>query len=370
MQIIEVVDKRDLKDFVKFPFDLYRDHPVWVPPLRIMANREFDRKKNGFFEHADAAFFMVKDGDRVLGRIAAFINLNYLKHYDDKVGFFGSFESVDDQEVARLLVHGACDWLKERGMDLIRGPYNFTSQSTGCLIEGFDQAQICLSPYNYPYYDRILRSTELVKIRDLNAYYGDSLERYTFPDRFTRYAELLMKRYGVTVRTLQKMRLHDDILDLIRVGNQASSGNWGFVPADEAEVDEIVRSFKPVMDPDAVFLMYKGETPIGYAIALPDINRIIKKLDGRLFPFGIFRLKYGVKRLREYRLLGLGLVPQYQSKALDTLLYYSIFKSLIKKHARLEANWVLESNYKMNHALVKLNMKLTKRYRLYQKPLD
>jgi len=369
MQLIEVVDKKDLKDFVKLPFDLYRDHPVWVPPLKIMANREFDREKNGFFEHARAAFFMVKDGDRVLGRIAAFLNLNYMKHYDDKVGFFGSFESVDDQEAARLLVDASCDWLKSKGMRFIRGPYNFMSQSTGCLIEGFDQAQICMTPYNRPYYDRLLLGTGLEKIRDLNAYYGDSLEQYVFPERFTRYAERLMERYDVTVRTLNTKRFHDDVLDLIRVGNQASSRNWGFVPIDEAEVDELVRSFKPVMDPDAVFLMYKDETPIGYAIALPDINRIIRKMNGRLLPFGIFRFKYGVKRLREYRLLGLGLVPQYQSKALDTLLYYSIFKSLTKKHARLEANWVLDNNHKMNHALIKLNMRLTKRYRLYQKPL-
>jgi len=369
MQVIEVVEKKDLKDFVRFPYDLYRDHPVWVPPLKMMANREFDREKNGFFEHAEAAFFMVRDGDRVLGRIAAFLNLNYMKYYDDKVGFFGSFESVDDQDVTDLLVESACDWLKAKGMRFIRGPYNFTSQSTGCLIEGFDQAQICLSPYNYPYYDKLLLETGLEKIRDLNAYYGDSLERYEFPERFTRYAERLMERYGVTVRALRIDRLHGDVLDIIRVGNQASSGNWGFVPVDEAEVDELVRSFKPVMDPDAVFLMYKGDIPIGYAIALPDINRIIKKLNGRILPFGIFRLKFGVKRLREYRLFGLGLVPEYQSKALDTLLYYSIFRSLIKKQARLEANWVLDVNHKMNHALVKLQMKLTKRYRLYQKPL-
>lgn len=378
-EIIEVNEKGDLKDFVKFPYDLYRGHAVWVPPLFIMAKKEFDRDKNGYFRHADAVFFTARSkktngakGGRgkVLGRIAAFVNHNYLKHYDDLIGFFGSFECVDDPEVAAALVEAAARFLKSKGLEFIRGPYNFTSQSTGLLIKGFDQPQTVLSPYNYPYYENLIEKSGLKKIVDLNAYYGDVLENYKFPDRFIRHYDKLKKRYGVEVRTINLKRIYDDVKAIIEVGNQASAGNWGFIPVDEPEIDEIVEDFKLLTDPDAVFLMEKGNRPIGYAVALPDVNIIIKKLNGRLFPFGIFRLKLGYKKLREYRLFGLGLIPEFQSKALDTLLYYNVFDNLYKKNARLEASWILETNKKMNQALQKMNFKLVKKFRVYQENID
>jgi hypothetical protein len=335
-----------------------------------MVNKEFDRERNGYFKHADAVFFMaVDDKGNVLGRIAAFVNHNYLKHYDDAVGFFGSFECIDDDDVAKGLLDRSARFLKSRGLEFIRGPYNFTSQSTGFLIEGFDQPQTVLSPYNLPYYGGLMEKCGLKKIRDLNAYYGDVLENYKFPDRFIRHYDYLVKRYGVRVRNIDLKNIEEDVRKIIHVGNLASAGNWGFIPVDEPEIDEIVSDFRLLTDPDAVFIMEKGDEPIGYAVALPDVNIIIKKLNGRLFPFGIFRLKFGYRKLREYRLFGLGLVPKYQKKALDTLIYYHVFDGLYKKNARLEASWVLETNKRMNQALIKMNFKLVKKFRVYQADL-
>ncbi len=369
-EIVEVNQKRDLKDFIQFPYDLYRGHPVWVPPLRRMVNKEFDRERNGYFRHADAVFFMaVGETGKVLGRIAAFVNHNYLKHYDDAVGFFGSFECIDNVEVAKGLIDKSARFLKGRGLNFIRGPYNFTSQSTGFLIEGFDQPQTVLSPYNLPYYGELMEESGLKKIMDLNAYYGDVLEDYKFPERFMRHYDYLTKKYGVRVRNIDMKKVEEDVGKIIHVGNLASAGNWGFVPVDEPEIDEIVNDFRLLSDPEAVFIMEKGEEAIGYAVALPDVNIIIKKLNGRLFPFGIFRLKFGYRKLREYRLFGLGLVPEYQRKALDTLLYFHVFDGLYKKNARLEASWVLETNKRMNQALVKMNFKLVKKFRVYQADL-
>jgi hypothetical protein len=368
-EIVEVNEKSDLKDFVNFPYDLYRGHPIWVPPLKSMAKKEFDREKNGYFKHADAVFFQATN-EKMVGRIAAFVNYNYLKHYDDKVGFFGSFECIDDGEVAKGLVDASARFLKGRGLDFIRGPYNFTSQSTGLLIEGFDQPQTVLSPYNLPYYRGLLEGAGLDKIMDLNAYYGDVLEDYKFPERFQRHYDLLSKRYGVKVRTIDMSNIEEDVKKIVEVGNKASAGNWGFIPVDDPEIGEIVNDFRLLADPDAVFIMEKGERPVGYAVALPDVNIIIKKLNGRLFPFGIFRLKFGFKRLREYRLFALGLIPEFQNKALDTLLYFRVFDSLYKKNARLEASWIVESNKKMNQALVNMNFKLVKKFRVYQAEID
>ena len=267
------------------------------------------------------------------------------------------------------LIKKSAGWLKERGLKYIRGPYNFVSQSVGFIIEGFDQPHTVLSPYNHDYYDELMKSTGLEKIVDLNSYYGDTLEDYVFPERFLRYYDLLSKRYGVSVRTLNLKRLHDDVRAIIQIGNLASANNWGFVPVESPEIGDIVKDFKMLADPDAVFLMEKGDRTIGYAVALPDVNIIIKKLNGRLFPTGFIRLKFGARKLREYRLFGMGIIPEFQKRALDTILYYHIFKNLNAKNARVEASWVLENNMRMNHALVKLKMKLVKKYRVYQMPL-
>lgn len=369
IEIVEVESGRDLKKFIEFPYKFYKGHPIWVPPLKYSVKREFDRKRNNFFRHADAAFFIAKSKGEVKGRIAAFVNHNHLNYYKDDVGFFGSFESVEDKEVSGPLFDAAADWLKKRGLKFIRGPYNFVSQSVGFVIMGFDQPHTVLSPYNYPYYGDLAESSGLKKIMDMNAYYGDSLEDYFFPERFVRHIDRLKKRYGVTVRTIDMKNLHDDVLAIIKVGNLASANNWGFVPVESPEIGDIVKDFSMIVDPDAVFIMEKGDKPIGYAVALPDANIIIKKLGGKLFPFGIFRLKYGIKRLREYRLWGLGLIPEYQSKALDTLLYYHVFKNLYKKDARIEASWIVETNMKMNQAIVNLGLELVKKFRVYQKPL-
>ena len=369
VEIVEVESKRDLKKFIELPYKLYKGHPVWVPPLKFSAKKEFDREKNNFFRHADAAFFIANSNGDVKGRIAAFVNHNHLNYYKDDVGFFGSFECVNDKEVAGALFDAAANWLRGKGLKFIRGPYNFVSQSVGFVIMGFDQPHTVLSPYNYEYYGELAESSGLKKIMDMNAYYGDSLEDYFFPERFVRHMDRLKKRYGVVVRTLNMKNIHDDVLSIIKVGNLASANNWGFVPVESPEIGDIVKDFSMIVDPDAVFIMEKDGEPIGYAVALPDVNIIIKKLNGRLFPLGILRLKYGIKRLREYRLWGLGLIPKYQSKALDTILYYNVFKNLYKKDARVEASWILENNMKMNQAIINLGLKLVKKFRVYQKPL-
>jgi len=369
VEVIEVSAKRDLTRFIDLPYELYKGHPIWVPPLRISTSREFDRERNNFFRHAEAAFFLTVSDGKVLGRIAAFVNHGHLKRYNDGVGFFGSYESVNDPDVAESLYDRSRRWLKKRGLKFIRGPYNFTSQNVGFVIMGFEQPHTVLSPYNPPYYNDLAEKSGLKKIIDMNAYYGDSLENYVFPPRFIRHYEFLARRYGVSVRNINLKNMYEDVADIIDVANRASANNWGFVPAESPEIGDIVRDFKLLVDPEGVFIMERGGEPIGYAVALPDVNIIIKKLNGRLFPFGFFKLKYGVKHLREYRLWGLGLIPEYQGKALDTLLYYHIFQKLYRKNARLEASWVLETNKKMNQAIINLKLKLIKKFRVYQMPV-
>jgi len=366
LDVIEVTGNRELKQFIRFPYDLYKNHPVWVPPLKLFASREFDRKKNRFFKKCDAAVFIAKRNGIVKGRIAAFVHHGYIEYWKVPLGFFGSFESINDRQVSQALFSTATDWLKTRGMEAVRGPFNFTSQNIGFLVAGFDQPHTVLSPYNFPYYDELVKDAGFTVNMEMNGYYGDVLEHYVFPERFMKHYNYLTTRYDVRVRGIDLQKIRHDVAIILKVANDANWGDWN-VPAEESEVDSIVKDFSRIVDPECVLIMERGSVPIGYAIAMPDVNIIIKKLNGRLFPFGIFRLKSGVKKLREYRLWGLGLIKEYQSKALDTLLYYHVFQVLARKNARLEASWIRDDNHKMNQALVNLNMKLVKKFRVYEK---
>jgi hypothetical protein len=370
VDVSEVIDKEDLKDFIQFPYDLYRDHPVWVPPLRFTAKREFDRKKNGFFKGCDAALFIARRNGIVKGRIAAFVNHAYIKFWKEPLGFFGSFESINDREVSRALFGAAADWLFARKMKLMRGPLNFTSQSVGFLVAGFDRPHTVLSPYNFPYYDLLAKDAGLEKNMDINGYWGDCRDRYVFPERFVRHYETLIDRHRVHVRPIDQKKIPQEVRTILSVANASNRGEWNYIPVDESEVDSIVSDFSNIADPECVFIMEKGTKAVGYAVALPDINVIIKGLNGSLFPFGFLKIKLGAKQLREYRLLGLGLIPDFQNKALDTLLYYHIYRALSKKNACLDASWVREDNHKMNRALVKLRLKLVKKFRVYQKQIE
>ncbi|MBN2225582.1 MAG: hypothetical protein JW765_12970 [Deltaproteobacteria bacterium] len=369
IDVIEVAGGRDLADFIRFPYDLYKNHPIWVPPLKVLAAREFDRRKNGFFKKCDAALFLARRNGVVKGRIAAFVHHGYIDYWKVPLGFFGSFESINDREVSRALFSAAADWLKSKKMADIRGPFNFTSQNIGFLVAGFSQPHTVLSPYNFPYYDELVKDAGFTINMEMNGYYGDVLEHYVFPDRFMKHYNYLAKRYNVRVRGINLKKIRDEVTTILAIANDANRGDWN-VPAGESEIDSIIKDFSGIVDPDCVFIMEQDTVPIGYAIALPDVNVIIKKLNGRLFPFGIFRIKLGVKKIREYRLWGLGLIKEFQNKALDTLLYYHIFHVLSEKHARLEASWIREDNYKMNQALVNLHMKLVKKFRVYQKKID
>lgn len=370
VDVIEVTGGRDLADFVRFPYDLYKNRPVWVPPLKILAGREFNRRKNGFFKSCDAAFFLARRQGVVRGRIAAFVHQGYIDYWREPLGFFGSFESTNEKEVSRALFSAAVDWLKVREMKAVRGPLNFTSQSVGFLVAGFDQPHTILSPYNFPYYDDLARDAGFIRNMQMGGYYGDVQEHYVFPERFMRHYNYLVERYRVRVRKVDRRRIRDEVKTILAVANDANEGEWNFIPTEESQVDTIVKDFKDIVDPECVFIMERAGTPIGYAIALPDVNVIIKKLNGRLFPFGIFRIKLGVKKIREYRIWGLGLIKEFQNKALDTLLYYHIFHVLSRKNARLEASWIREDNYKMNRAVVNLHLKLVKEFRVYQKKID
>ncbi len=367
MQVRPVRHKNDLRHFVELPYRLYRDDPVWVAPLRSEQWAQFDPRRNPMLEHCTYELFLLWDRDSVVGRIAAFVDHLGVQTWKEPVGLFGSYECVDDERGSRLLLETARSWLQERGMGVMRGPWSFASQEWGLVVEGFTPSPVLLAPYNPPYYNDQLTAFGLRKAKDLLVYYADVAEGYRIPERYLTLTDQVQKRYGVRVRAVDMRRLEQEVATIIQVSNRSIAHNWGYYPVTEAEGRALARDLKQIVNPQAVLIAEgpDGEA-IGFAIAIPDVNVLLRGLNGRLLPFGWLKLLWGLPRLRQYRFWALGVVPEYQRRAVDALLYRRIHEALAPRNVRMEVNYVLEDNAPMNNALRRLGVKDLRRYRVYE----
>jgi GNAT superfamily N-acetyltransferase len=332
------------------------------------------RTKNPFFEHAEAEYFIAeRDGD-VVGRIAAISNRLHNETHEDRVGFFGFFESIDDQDVANALLEAAAGWCRALGHDVLRGPTSFSvNDECGLLVDGFDTPPALMMPHNPPYYIGLLERGGLVKAKDLWVYQGGSEQGYVpVPERLARATEMIRQRQGITLRSLNMKNFEGEVERIKELYNSAWEKNWGFVPMTEHEIDHLAEQFKPVVIPEMVPMAEKDGKLIGFGIALPDLNVIFRtNRSGRLFPM-ILRLLWALKmkRIRRARILLLGVVPAYRGKGVDAMLYHWIWtKSAERGIYWGEAGWILEDNPAMNAGLEKMTFRVYKTYRLYDRRL-
>jgi GNAT superfamily N-acetyltransferase len=265
-----------------------------------------------------------------------------------------------------MLLETAAVWLRNRGMNIMRGPWSFVSQEWGLVIEGFTPSPVVMAPYNPPYYIDHLTSFNLHKIKDLLVYYISVKEGYTIPDRIMTLTDDVAKRYGVNVRQVDMKHYDEDVQKVIDLSNRSLINNWGYTSVTRAEAEAV--DLKPIIQPKGVIFAEDAEgKPVGFAIALPDANRLLKGLNGHLFPFGWLKLLLGLPKLRSYRLFALGVIPEYHGKGIDSLLYRALCESLYTPDTWMEINYVLEDNAPMNNAIIKLNAKPLRRYRVYEK---
>ncbi|HYF38065.1 MAG TPA: hypothetical protein VD930_00160 [Gemmatimonadales bacterium] len=332
------------------------------------------RTKNPFFEHAQAEYFIAERNGEVVGRIAAISNRLHNETHDDRVGFFGFFETIDDQEVANALFDAAGDWCRALGHDVLRGPASFSvNDECGLLVDGFDTPPALMMPHNPRYYIGLVERAGFVKAKDLWVYQGGSMDRYVpVPERLARATEMIRQRQGITLRALNMKDFEGEVERIKELYNSAWEKNWGFVPMTEHEIDHLAEQFKPVVIPELVPMAEKDGKLIGFGIALPDLNVIFRtNRSGRLFPM-IFRLLWALKmkRIRRARILLLGVVPAYQGKGVDAMLYHWIWtKSGERGIYWGEAGWILEDNPAMNAGLEKMTFRVYKTYRLYDRRL-
>ena len=368
MHVSPVTTSADRKAFINLPYQLYRDDPVWVPPLKSELNAQFDPARNPFLDHCEHTLFLLMDNDgRPIGRIAAFIDHLALEHWKEQIGLFGYFECAAGQEGADMLLGAARDWLRQHGMAAMRGPWTFVSQEWGLVIEGFTPSPCIMAPYNPPRYNDLVTGFGLKKAKDLVAYEIDVAKGYRIPRRIIELTRDVASRYGITTRQVNMKDFDNEVNRIVDLSNASIGDNWSFVPVTNDEIHAMAKDLKPVIHPRGViFAEDRDGNTIGFGLAIPDVNVILKNMNGSLLPLGWARLLWQLPRLRKYRMFALGVMPQYQGKAVDSLIYKALYDALHAPGASMEINYVLEDNAPMNNAILKLGATPMRRYRVYE----
>ncbi|MCS7000474.1 MAG: hypothetical protein NZ481_06300 [Candidatus Kapabacteria bacterium] len=370
---LDPANRRDRLRFIKAQWRFYVNDPLWVPPLIFDRMKLLDVRRNPFFQHSKIALFLAMEGSTPVGRIAAIINDNHNRTHNDRVGFFGFYESIASPVVTSALLDAASEWLALHGMTHIRGPVNPSmNDECGLLVEGFDRPPVILMPYNPPYYAELLESWGLTKAMDLYAYLLDSNTYRS--EKLDRLLEVVRQRTGVQIRSMNfrdRQQFRRDVTTLKELYNTAWEKNWGFVKMTDAEFDFLAADLKQIADPNLVLIAEVEGKPVGFALALPDINQcLIHNRSGRLLP-GLWHILTKRHRITTVRIIVLGVLAEYRRTGIDAVLYSEVGKRAQARGAQWgEASWVLETNDAMNFALKHtIRAQRYKTYRLYERPL-
>ncbi len=363
----------DVLKFIKSQWNFYNNDPNWVAPIIADRKKLLDTKKNPFYKHASIQLFLAEDNGKIVGRIAAIVNDNHNKTHNDKVGFFGFFESVDDQKVADALFAAAADWLRKKGMTEIRGPVNPSmNDECGLLVEGFNSPPVVLMTYNPPYYARLIEKAGFGKVKDLYAYLL-SQEDYR-SDKLLRLQNAIRQRNKLTIHEVDfknKEQFRKDINTIKDLYNSAWQPNWGFVKMTDEEFDFLAKDLKQIADQRYTIIAKSEGKPVGFMLALPDINQSLIYQKGGHLPGAIWHLLTKKKKINTLRIIVLGVLPEYQGRGIDAVLYHEAgARGLPNGITQGEASWILEDNVEMNQALQHaMHGTRYKTYRMYQKAL-
>lgn len=371
--IVKVKNKKGLRQFINFPHQLYMDQPNYISELNMTLKNRLSYR-NPFLKHSEIALYLAKESEKgkTLGRIAAIYNKTHLEKHNDSCGFFGFFDCIDDEEVAKLLVNQASNWLRLKGLKYLVGPTNLTmNESCGILCKGYEFPNQINMPYNYPYYNDLLEACGLINAIDLLAYEiidRPTLEKYS---NIMQRAEKRLYMQDIQIRATSPKTYTKDINSLRSAYNKFNEGNWGFMPLNKLEFEYLASDLKSIMPYDLALIAEKESKVIGYIVAVPDFNQVLKKIpNGKLFPFGILKILKYKKAINSSRVMLIGVDEKYRGTGLDLVLYKRITNALYKHNIfRCEASYIMSTNKTMNSLLVKIGGLPIKQYKLYKKPL-
>ena len=363
---------KELERFIDFPHDLYADDPFYVPMVFIEQEALLNPKKSPFFQHSTADYFLAKQNGKIVGRIAAIRNNNHITFTGKKEGFFGFFDVVNDFSVAKKLLDTAQNWLHTEELEKMIGPSNFsTNETCGLLIDNFEQPSFIMNTYNASYYVDLLTQYGFSKLVDLLCY---ELITKEMPQAVVDFGKKLEKRLierGITIRKINMKQYQKEIENFLPIYNASWAANTGFVPMTDAEIRQIGKDLKSIIDPDFVYFAEKDGQTVGVSLTIPNVNEILIQVKrGRLFPTGALKILFGLKKIKTVRVFALGTLKEYRRMGIDVCFYVrNIVTAREKGIIRAEASWILEDNIPMNRALEHINAKVYRKYRLYQKAI-
>lgn len=369
MAQIEVKDaEKQLKAFVQFPFDLYKKDPYWVGELKADTLKLL-RPENAFWKHARRKLLLAYKEGKIVGRLCVLVNDIYNEYHKENIGFFGFFDCIDDEQVSKALFDEGEKWLRAQGVQAVRGPANPSSNHVyGLLVDSFDSMPSIMMPYNYPYYATLIEKAGFGKVKDLLAF-----ER-TRNDKFSPLFEKIVARAargkGLTLRRLNLKNLKEEAKIIRKIYNEAWAENWGHTPLSEEEMHDMVQELKWIVRPEGTCVAEVDGVPAGFYIAIPNMNHVLKILRGSLLnPWRTLKALLAWPKIRDARLIMLGVEPGYRKRGIDLVLIKHIVEYGVAIWDQAELSWILEDNEGIIRGMTEAGCYQTKRYRLYQKPL-
>ena len=373
--IKKVSNKKDLKRFIRFNYELYKNNPYSVPDLYDDMVGTFSTEKNAAFEFCEANYFLAYKDDKLVGRVAAIINRRANETWNKKEVRFGWIDFVDDPEVSKALLDTVEAWGKERGMEAIVGPLGFTDlDAEGMLVEGFDQLGTMSTIYNYPYYPQHMERLGFEKEADWVEYKLTVPDK--LPEKFVRISEIILQKYNLKIKKLKRSEIKEKnygqkIFDLI---NEAYAPLYGYSKMTQGQINQYIKTYLPLIDLRMVSLVEDeaGEL-VAVGISMPSLSKALQKAKGKMLPFGWFHLLKAlfVKKPDVLDLLLVGVKPEYQSKGVNALLFYDLVPTFQKMGFKYgESNPELELNKKVQAQWSAFESVQHKRRRAFRKSID
>jgi hypothetical protein len=378
VEVIALRGARDRRSFVNLPYDLHRSDPNWMPPLRRDIRVLLDRRRNPFFDHGEAEFWLAWRDGKPVGRISAQINRLHLDTHRDETGNFGMLEAIDDPAVFKALLKTAERWVAERGMRRIVGPYNLSmNDEIGVLVSGFDSPPMVGMPHTPPYYAEHIEAAGYAKAKDLHALRVAVAELLTeHLERVERVTVQLRAEGRIGQRFLDPAKFAEEMRLAIEIYNEAWTENWGFLPVSEREAKALIDQLAPILPPQGVIFGLADGEAAAMLVALPNLNELLADLDGKLFPLGwarlLWRLRY--RRPKGARIILAGVRRRYRGSAISMALITLMLGTLLKVGQErnvemVEMSWILEDNKASLDGCLAIGARLAKLYRIYGKNL-
>ncbi len=371
VDVSAVAGRRDLKAFIDLPFRLHATSPVWIPPLKLDQRMLLSPRFNAFFKHGEAERFLARRDGRVVGRITAHINRTFNEYRGNEWGWFGFLEFEDDPEVVTALLDAAAAWLRERGRDRMVGPASFTmNDESGVLFEGYEREPFIRQPWNPPYYPQRLEEAGMVKAMDLFMWELYIQGRDKVHPALWDLAADVERKHGIVLRKMSRRSLRKDLDVFGEIYNEAWKRNWDFVPYTKEDLDAYAQEMQLVFDKHWFMVAERKDTgeAVGVAITVPDVNQVLKKMHGRLLPFGWLAYLRKNRHIDRVRVGFLGVKPEYQHTGVAAKLYEEHFDmAATRPQTWGEMGWILETNRAMNRGMEAMGGTVVKKYRVYER---